>query len=261
LLFGSVFFVLGLTSHGGPRPTEEALRATLADPFNGYAGEADVPGWSVPMSELGNAVISEIPQKKFCKSKKASRKVRRLRRLAAAQESRRRAQLPSNISTGKVPDVAVAAAIARSGAEAARARAQALYAVADAAMHRAVVAVIAAGAFQIADQEPVKEERMANGGGSGLSFGSWRRAVPNSVSKCLNPQGLSGQQALASEVDDALLPVASWSQELGAGLGSHLLDKDALSVSTAQTGHGEGLVTTGGLGLMRNESMMAMLTM
>lgn len=252
---------LGLTSHGGPRPTEEALRATLADPFNGYAGEADVPGWSMPMSELGNAVISEIPQKKFCKSKKASRKVRRLRRLAAAQESRRRAQLPSNISTGKVPDVAVAAAIARSGAEAARARAQALYAVADAAMHRAVVAVIAAGAFQTADQEPVKEERMANGGASGLSFGSWRRAVPNSVSKCLNPQGLSGQQALASEVDDALLPVASWSQELGAGLGSHLLDKDALSVGTAQTGHGEGLVTTGGLGLMRNESMMAMLTM
>ncbi|CAM6047428.1 unnamed protein product [Sphagnum compactum] len=252
---------LGLTSHGGPRPTEEALRATLADPFNGYAGEADVPGWSMPMSELGNAVISEIPQKKFCKSKKASRKVRRLRRLAAAQESRRRAQLPSNISTGKVPDVAVAAAIARSGAEAARARAQALYAVADAAMHRAVVAVIAAGAFQTADQEPVKEERMANGGGSGLSFGSWRRAVSNSVSKCLNPQGLSGQQALASEVDDALLPVASWSQELGAGLGSHLLDKDALSAGTAQTGHGEGLVTTGGLGLMRNESMMAMLTM
>ncbi|CAM6075503.1 unnamed protein product [Sphagnum tenellum] len=252
---------LGLTSHGGPRPTEEALRATLADPFNGYAGEADVPGWSMPMSELGNAVISEIPQKKFCKSKKASRKVRRLRRLAAAQESRRRAQLPSNISTGKVPDVAVAAAIARSGAEAARARAQALYAVADAAMHRAVVAVIAAGAFQTADQEPVKEERMANGGASGLSFGSWRRAVPNSVSKCLNPQGLSGQQALASEVDDALLPVASWSQELGAGLGSHLLDKDALSVGTAQPGHGEGLVTTGGLGLMRNESMMAMLTM
>ncbi len=256
-----MFFVLGLTSHVGPRPTEEALRATLADPFNGYAGEADVPGWSMPMSELGNAVISEIPQKKFSKSKKASRKVRRLRRLAAAQESRRRAQLPSNISTGKVPDVAVAAAIARSGAEAARARAQALYAVADAAMHRAVVAVIAAGAFQIADQEPVKEERMANGGGSGLSFGSWRRAVPNSVSKCLNPQGLSGQQALASEVDDALLPVASWSQELGAGLGSHLLDKDALSVGTAQTGHGEGLVTTGRLGLMRNESMMAMLTM
>jgi hypothetical protein len=72
-------------------------------------------------------------------------------------------------------------------------------------------------------------------------------------------------------VDDALLPVASWSQELGAGLGTRLLQTgeaspqrqryspvlvDGISRSPARA-RGDGLVS---LGRTRGESMMAMLT-
>ncbi|KAL2609279.1 hypothetical protein R1flu_027852 [Riccia fluitans] len=151
---------------------------------------------------------------------------------------------------------AAEAKMARETATAKRARAQALYAVADAAMHKAVAAVIAADAIhaserameeaaamvgkekkfpELSTEVPVKDEGsrtqlrtpVTEGG---TSFGSWRRAL-NSASRNANhvlSKGTSNKQVLMPDTDDPLLPVASWSQELGAGLGTRLLQTGEL---------------------------------
>lgn len=227
----------------------------MADSFNAIAGDCDLLNDPVAGGEFGNntSTHTELAQRRIRKNKKVGRKARRLRLLAAAQESRRKRLLLRNMSPVKVyqqSDVAVAASIARSTAEAARARAQALYAVADAAMHKAVAAVIAADALHTADlRQASKEEKLANGGipVGGPSFGSWRRAVTTAATRSLSERGSSSRPGLVSDGDDALLPVASWSQELGSGLGTRLLDK-------------ESSLLAGGLGRTRGESMMAMLT-
>ncbi|BBN19263.1 hypothetical protein MPTK1_8g09190 [Marchantia polymorpha subsp. ruderalis] len=183
---------------------------------------------------------------------------------------------------------------AREEATAKRLRAQALYAVADAAMHKAVAAVIAADAIHASERAMEKAAAMSGQGvefpeqtgevpvkdeGSrtrlrtpvtegGTSFGSWRRAL-NSASRNANhvlSKGTSSKQGLLPDTDDPLLPVASWSQELGAGLGTRLLQTGEVSpqrqryspvlegLSKSPT---RGVVS---LGRTRGESMMAMLT-
>ncbi|KAG6550103.1 hypothetical protein Mapa_008059 [Marchantia paleacea] len=189
---------------------------------------------------------------------------------------------------------AAEAKLAREEATAKRLRAQALYAVADAAMHKAVAAVIAADAIHASERAMEKAAAMSGQGvespeqtgevpvkdeGSrtrlrtpvtegGTSFGSWRRAL-NSASRNANhvlSKGTSSKQGLLPDTDDPLLPVASWSQELGAGLGTRLLQTGEVSpqrqryspvlegLSKSPT---RGVVS---LGRTRGESMMAMLT-
>ena len=166
--------------------------------------------------------------------KKVGRKARRQRLLAAAQESRRKRLLMrdvSSIESQEASDLALAAARARSVADAARARAQALYAVADAAMHKAVAAVIEADALHAAELAGNAEAAEAPAAGEkpavGPAFGSWRRGVAGSTLGGSGTKGSGSRHGVESDGEDALLPVASWSQELGAGLGTRLLNKDA----------------------------------
>lgn len=252
---------------GRPRLTEETVITDLAGSFNAIAREPSVLGLPLVQFEHRNLVSSEFGNRRGRKGKKVQgRKARRLRLLAAAQESRRKRLLLDNLSGDKLHgsrDVVVAAAIARNNAEAARARAQALYAVADAAMHKAVTAVITADALRAAEQQQAQEEALAMGGDleRGPSFGSWRRAVPIADTGSLGVQESGGRQELASDNEDALLPVASWSQELGAGLGTHLLNKDSQMEGVGlDAAHEDSPVASAGLGRTRGESMMAMLT-
>lgn len=251
---------------GRPRLTEETFITDLAGSFNAIAREPSVLGLPLVQFEHRNLVSSDFGNRRGRKGKKVQgRKARRLRLLAAAQESRRKRMLLDNLSGGKLhgpPDVVVAAAIARNNAEAARARAQALYAVADAAMHKAVTAVITADALRAAEQQQAQEETLAMGDlERGPPYGSWRRAVPTADTGSLGVQESGGRQELASDNEDALLPVASWSQELGAGLGTHLLNKDSQMEGVGlDTAHEDSPVASAGLGRTRGESMMAMLT-
>ncbi|KAL3699408.1 hypothetical protein R1sor_017430 [Riccia sorocarpa] len=190
---------------------------------------------------------------------------------------------------------AAAAKLARETATAKRARAQALYAVADAAMHKAVAAVIAADAIHASERAieeaaalagkeerfseqtaevPVKDEgsrtrlrtSVTEGG---TSFGSWRRAL-NSASRNANhllTKGTSNsKQGLMPDTDDPLLPVASWSQELGAGLGTRLIQTGEVSpqsqryspvVDGRSRSPAQGVAN---LGQTRGETTLAMLT-
>ena len=261
---------MGLCGAGPRRPGRPRLSgiagANLTGTFNAVVRAIPVPGGAM---EYRNSSLSEYAQRRAGKGKKVGRKARRQRLVAAAQESRRKKLLERDIGPGGLQqeaDVASKAARARSIAEAKRKHAQALYAVADAAMHKAVAAVIAADALRAAELvEVVEEERGAAGGewAVGPTFGSWRRGVVGG-SGGVGGAGMKGsgiRHGAESDGEDALLPVASWSQELGAGLGTRLLNKDAEM---------EGMMSTRsvlvespldvGLGRGRGEGMVAMLS-
>lgn len=71
------------------------------------------------------------------------------------------------------------------------------------------------GQGKIAGQEAIK----------GPSFGSWRKGLENPARTSNSLRQMSTRQSLLNDSDDPLLPVASWSQELGAGLGTRLIAK------------------------------------
>jgi len=232
--------------------------------------EHPVPGGA--SKEFRNSSLNEYAQRRAGKKKKVGRKAHRQRLLAAAQESRRKRLMMRNIGSiglqQQPTDLALAAARARSTAEAARARAQALYAVADAAMHKAVAAVIAADALHAVEhlQNAKEEEESPVVGGdsaaAGPTFGSWRRGVSGSALGGPGMKGSASRQGLESYGEDALLPVASWSQELGAGLGTRLLNKDAEveGIIGTRSVHVENPPLNVGMGRMRGEGMVAMPT-
>lgn len=242
--------------------------ADLTGSFNAIMRDHPVPGGAM---SFRNSSLNEYAQRRAGKNKKGGRKARK-QHLLAAQESRRKRSLMLNIgSVGlqqQPTDLALAAARARSNAEAARARAQALYAVADAAMHKAVAAVIAADAQHAVEhlQNAKDEEESPIVGGEeavGPTFGSWRRGVPGSGLGGSGTKASVSRQGLESYGEDALLPVASWSQELGAGLGTRLLNKDAEvegSIIGTRSVHIENPPLNVGLGIMRGEGMVAMPT-
>ncbi|CAM6086156.1 unnamed protein product [Calypogeia fissa] len=330
----------------------ESFNAIAAEGFTsmGDGGQAVSEGTPVfPRVETSSVQFDPSASGGLTKrTKKLGRKAKKMRLLAAAEESRRKRLLraqqahpngrftetrlsPSSLSElspvpagadpsssgvplpqkvgpdeGKVAIALAAEAFAKAKREAAmtlRSRAQALHAIADAAMHKAVAAVVAADAIHAAERanegssgrhkaHSVGNHRPQSGdvpvgakddlswswgrsdASSGASFGSWRRAL-NSASRNANhilSKGGSSKPGSMTDVDDALLPVASWSQELGAGLGTRLLQKgdvspqrqryspilvEGVSKSPAKGVRGEGLVS---LGRTRGESMMAMLT-
>jgi hypothetical protein len=194
--------------------------------------------------------LNEYAQRRAGKNKKSGRKARKQHLLAAQESRRKRSMMLGELQEEQPTDLALLAARKRSTAEALRARAQALYAVADAAMHKAVAAVIAADAQHAAEQSKELEEEQDSPPGApttgeqGPTFGSWRRGVAMSKASASHRPGLE------SYGEDALLPVASWSQELGAGLGTRLLNKEA---------EVEGIMAPL-LGRMRGEGMVAMPT-
>lgn len=331
----------------------ESFNAIAGEGFTsmGDAGQAISEGTPVfPHVDRGsvNQFDTSTPGGFSKRTKKLSRKAKKMKLLAAAEESRRKRQLRAQqghlngrftekgLSPGSLSDVSpfppatdpstsgvavpphvvgqgddkVAKALAleafakakREAATTLRSRAQALHSVADAAMHKAVAAVVAADAIHAAEranEEAADRDKAQSVGhrqpsgdvpvagkdnvsrpwsrsepSGGASFGSWRRAL-NSASRNANhilSKGSSSKPGLMSDVDDALLPVASWSQELGAGLGTRLLQTgegspqrqryspvvvEGISRSPAKGARGEGLVS---LGRTRGESMMAMLT-
>ncbi|XP_024379998.1 uncharacterized protein [Physcomitrium patens] len=253
---------------GRPRLTEE-VGANLNGSFNAIMREPATLSGAMSSMQLRNEAFNEYAHRRAGKNKKVGRKARRQRLLAAAQESRRKRLLMRSVGSGELhrqPDLALAAARARSTAEAARARAQALYAVADAAMHKAVAAVIAADALHAAELHENTEEEELPSKNRNLAvvptYGSWRRAVPGSVLGGLGAKGIVNRQVLESDGEDALLPVASWSQELGAGLGTRLLNKDARveDIISTRSVHARSPSINVGLGRTRGESTVAMLT-
>ncbi|KAG0560818.1 hypothetical protein KC19_9G016200 [Ceratodon purpureus] len=218
---------------GRPRLTEVA-GANLSGTFNAVVRTPPVPAGGIPATEYRSSSLNDYAHRRAGMGKKVGRKARRQRLLAAAQESRRKRLLMrdvSSIESQEASDLALAAARARSVADAARARAQALYAVADAAMHKAVAAVIAADALHAAELAGNAEAAEAPAAGEkpavGPAFGSWRRGVAGSTLGGSGTKGSGSRHGVESDGEDALLPVASWSQELGAGLGTRLLNKDA----------------------------------
>lgn len=329
----------------------ESFNAIAAEGFTsmGDGGQTISEGTPVfPRVERSSVQLETSTAGGFIKrTKKLGRKAKKMKLLAAAEESRRkrllRAQQGQHLNgrfseTGRSPSslselspvppaadpsssgvsvpqivgpdedkvaVALAAeAFAKAKREVAttlRSRAQALHAIADAAMNKAVAAVVAADAIHAAeraDEEGAERDKGQSTGNhrkqsgnvaarddlsrswgrseasGGASFGSWRRAL-HSATKNANhilSKGSSSKPGLVTDGDDALLPVASWSQELGAGLGTRLLQTgdgspqrhkyspvlvEGISKSPAKGVRGEGLVS---LGRTRGESMMAMLT-
>ena len=237
--------------------------------FNAVVRAGPVPAGATPSTEYRNSSVYEYARRRAGKGKKLGRKAHRKRLLAAAQESRRKRMLMRDVGSIELqqePDLALAAARARSTAEAARARAQALYAVADAAMHKAVAALITADALHAAELVENTEEEAAPAGGEsavGPTFGSWRRGVPGSVLGGSGMKGSGSRHGVESDGEDALLPVASWSQELGAGLGTRLLNKNAEAeglMGSSRVVHAEDPGVDVGLGRAIGEGMVAMLS-
>jgi hypothetical protein len=134
-------------------------------------------------------------------------------------------------------------------------------------MHKAVAAVIAADALHsVENLQNTTEEAESPGVGGDPAvapmFGSWRRGVPGGALAGSGMKGSASRQGLESYGEDALLPVASWSQELGAGLGTRLLNKDAEveGIISTRSVHVENPPLNVGMGRMRGEGMVAMPT-
>nr|XP_024388338.1 uncharacterized protein LOC112288421 isoform X1 [Physcomitrium patens] len=250
---------------GRPRLTEE-VAANLTGPFNAVMRELGVPSEAMPSMQFRDEAFDAYAHRRVGKHKKVGRKARRQRLIAAAQESRRKRLLMRNVGSGGLhqqSDLALAAARARSIAEAARARAQALYGVADAAMHKAVAAVIAADALHAVQHQEEDDKPLAQAGNLAViaTFGSWHSGDSGSAPRDLESKRSASQQGPDSDGEDALLPVASWSQELGAGLGTRLLNNDARMegiISTRSVHVGSPPLNVG-FGRTR-ESMVAMMT-
>ncbi|KAJ7567992.1 hypothetical protein O6H91_01G014700 [Diphasiastrum complanatum] len=177
------------------------------------------------------------------------------------------------------------AAVARKAAHVAarkRAKAQALYAVADAAMRKAVSAMIAAEVIEAERRAGVastSQEKQSQLGllsnkhphiandmtdppsymgigskkksklGGGEDFGTersapWQQFSKKTVKSSSNMvlRGSSVKKDLMINTEDTLLPIASWSHELGAGIGTKLIHTGEVSPQTSLR-HTSGLGT------------------